>query len=560
MPFQIRVGGRLYVLVALFGLSAIALAALVIWLQSERAYETRREQLQTLVQVAIDVLDANRKLAEAHVMTEQAARKQALAMLAHLRYGRSHNYFFVRDRDGVTLMNPIAPKFVGKDPSGTKDANGFDFPGAMKRLVQRDGQAFVSYVFRKPGTGTQVPKISFAKLYKPWNYMVATGVYVDDIQRDILNLAIKIGIATAILIGLLGGIAFLIARGIAKPLARIRMAMVDLAENRDISTKLDVDRRDEIGEMARAVEVFRDNADARATLEEKDRAEQALRLERQVRIEGVIDKFRSSVRGVVTALDNNMRQLETTAHSLSNIAGEASDQAASASGASEQAASNVGGVASAADELDSSVAEISRQVVQANTMVVDAARMTNETNAQIASLADAAQRIGEVVNLIQAIAAQTNLLALNATIEAARAGEAGKGFAVVASEVKTLAGQTANATEEIRAQVAGIQESTKQAVEAIGRIAGNMDNINRFTSTIAATVEQQAGATQNISRNIALAAKGTSTVATTVATVTSGIAKANRSAEAVLEATRGLSNAARGLQASVDEFLNEVAA
>jgi methyl-accepting chemotaxis protein len=193
-------------------------------------------------------------------------------------------------------------------------------------------------------------------------------------------------------------------------------------------------------------------------------------------------------------------------------------------------------------------------------VVVEAAGMAERTNSQIGSLASAAQRIGDVVGLIQAIAAQTNLLALNATIEAARAGEAGRGFAVVASEVKSLAGQTAKATEEISAQVTGIQASTRDAVEAIGQIAGTVEEIKRFTAVIAATVEEQGSATGEIARNVGFAAERTGTVASNISTVTAAIGEASVSAKDVLAATGELGDAARRLQGSVDTFLTDVAA
>ncbi|NVO16582.1 MAG: nitrate- and nitrite sensing domain-containing protein [Rhodoplanes sp.] len=317
-----------------------------------------------------------------------------------------------------------------------------------------------------------------------------------------------------------------------------------------------VERQDEIGVMARSIEVFRQSAIERKAADERALADQT---DRQRRVDGLIAVFRSSIGEVLTAVGASLKKLESTATSLDTVAADASKQAGAAAQASEQAADNVQSVASAADELGSSVAEIGRQIGQANAVVGEATTLAGRSNEQVGTLAQAAQRIGNVVGLIKAIAEQTNLLALNATIEAARAGEAGKGFAVVASEVKTLASQTGKATEEIASQVAGIQSSTSDAVDAIGRITTTMDDISRFTATIAATIEEQSAATHEISRSVAQAADGASRLAGNIATVRGAIGEASRSATDVLGATGELAGAARHLQTAVDEFLAKVA-
>jgi methyl-accepting chemotaxis protein len=556
---QLRIAGRLHILVAVFALGCALLAAVLVYLQDQRALESRHQQLEALVDGAIGVLDAHRKLALSGVMADDAAQKRALSVIANMRYGNG-DYFFAQDRQGITIMHPINQALVGVDRMNVADSKGVYINREMKAVIDHAGRGYVNYTWAKPGTQEEVGKTAFVKLYQPWGVVIGTGVYVDDIAAQTRGAVLEAGVVTVVLVGVLGGIVFFIARGIATPLNRLCAVMLDLAGNREISDRLDVDRRDEIGEMARAVDVFRDNAAKRTLLEQEAQAGQAARAQQQARVEASIAAFRASIGTVLTAVDGSIKQLADTASSLAGVASEASAQASSAAAASDQASGNVQTVASASEQLGSSVLEIGRQVTQANTVVERAAEMAGRTNGQVGALADAAQKIGDVVGLIRAIAEQTNLLALNATIEAARAGEAGRGFAVVASEVKTLASQTAKATEDIGTQVAGIQTSTKDAVEAIRAITATMDEIRGFTTAIAEAIEQQGAATQEISRNVALAAHGTQTVSDNVSTVTMAIGEANRSSQKVLGATQALADAGRRVQASVDGFLVEVAA
>jgi methyl-accepting chemotaxis protein len=551
---RLRVSGRLYALVALFAFGCAVLAATLIWLQGQRAIAARQESLQQLVDATIGVLDAHKKLADAGEMSMDEAKKRALKVIENMRYGHG-DYFTVRSPEGLTLMHPTAPQTVGTNRDQVTDAKGRYYVREINAIVRGAGEGYVNYSFPRPDTKVEMEKTSYVKVYKPWGFGVLTGVYIDDLEAELYQAMIQAAGITFVLVLALGAIVFLVARGIVAPLSRLRTAMTELAENRPMSSKLDLSREDEIGEMARAVEVFRENAETRRTLEDRTRSEEQQRSQRQTRIDQLIAEFRSSVGGVLAAVDTSMKKLESTASSLTNVANDASNQASAAADASEQAAGNVRNVATAAEELGSSVSEIGRQVSQANTVVTEATTMANRSNQQVGALAEAAQKIGDVVDLIKAIAEQTNLLALNATIEAARAGEAGKGFAVVAAEVKSLANQTAKATEEIGAQVAGIQHSTKDAVEAIRKIATIMEEINRFTASIVATIEQQSAATAEISRNVGLAASGASSVSDNITTVTMAIGEASRSAKNVLGATGELADTAGKLQGAVDHFL-----
>ena len=250
--------------------------------------------------------------------------------------------------------------------------------------------------------------------------------------------------------------------------------------------------------------------------------------------------------------------MEQTAKTLSNIADETSGRATSAAAASEEASVNVQAVAAAAEELSTSIEEIGSRIVETKKIVEEATEATGVTNDKVASLDMSAQKIGEVVNLIQDIAEQTNLLALNATIEAARAGEMGKGFAVVASEVKELANQTSKATEDISTQISDIQESTREAVQAIDAIAHTMSDVNTFTSSIATAVQQQGAATSEISQNVQQAAIGTQGVAKNMTGVTSSVTETNESAGQVLSASRQVADQSLKLRSTISTFLENV--
>jgi methyl-accepting chemotaxis protein len=337
------------------------------------------------------------------------------------------------------------------------------------------------------------------------------------------------------------------------------------ATNRIARGDLSVDvpaggRRDEVGEMARAVQIFRESLIERSALRDASEQEKLAREERQRRTDDLIGSFQSSVGDVLAALDQNGRAMTETAGALSSIAAGTADRARAAMAATSGASQNAHQVASASEELSSSVAEIDSQVNLTRQVVLDVAKTGSRTNGTVQALASKAQSIGEIVGLIQAIANQTNLLALNATIEAARAGEAGRGFAVVASEVKNLAAQTATATERISSQVAEIQIETSQAVEAIGSIARQMDEVERYTIGIASAVTQQSAAIREITHSASVAATGSESVSVEMTELNKGVDHADAAAVQVRQAAEAVVSRADDLRGTVEDFLRKVAA
>ncbi|WP_207462482.1 methyl-accepting chemotaxis protein [Azospirillum sp. SYSU D00513] len=365
--------------------------------------------------------------------------------------------------------------------------------------------------------------------------------------------------AVALAVGLL--MAWLIARGTAGPVARMTGAMSRLADG-DCSVEIPATgRKDEIGRMAKAVQVFRDNMLRSRCMEDEAReAESRAAAERRAAMLKLADEFESGVQGIVETVASAATEMQGAATAMSSTATQASAQATAVAAASEEAAANVNTVAAATEELAASIQEIGRQVASSTSIAAKAVEEADRTNTAMKSLVVAAQQIGEVVELINSIAGQTNLLALNATIEAARAGEAGKGFAVVASEVKTLASQTARATDEIQAKVKEIQGATggaQGAIEHIGKIISEMSEI---ATGIASAIEQQNAATREISGNVAQAARGTEEVTTNITGVTQAAAETGSAATQVLGASAELAREAEKLRAEVSSFIANVRA
>src|ERR1700690_3388134 len=370
----------------------------------------------------------------------------------------------------------------------------------------------------------------------------------------------------ALLLTCLGGVAlvlvgagiFIIARSVARPLSAITGTIKQVAEGAEGVEVPHTDRADEIGALARAIQIFQEAMDHNRNLNSQVLLDSKAREERTRQIEASVESFRGAIGSVLGAVNNNASAMRDTAQSISGVAADASGRASAAARATEQASSNVFAVAGAAEQLSASIEEIGRQVRQSADVVEQAGQRTEKSVAEIESLAAATQRIDGVLTLIQAIAEQTNLLALTATIEAARAGEAGRGFAVVAHEVKALAGQTAKATSEIGQNISLIQASTKNAVEAVREIGTAVREINDVTSNIAGAVGQQDAATREISQNAQLAADGNSTLVANIGALSEAIENTNKGASSVLSTSGELASTAERLSREVEKFFRDL--
>jgi methyl-accepting chemotaxis protein len=350
------------------------------------------------------------------------------------------------------------------------------------------------------------------------------------------------------------------ARTVVAPIRSLTDAMLRLAGNDTAVAIPGAGRGDEVGRMAGAVAVFRDNMIRARDLGAEQERSRAATERRVARVDELLRGFQGTVTALVGRLSGGATELEAAANSLNGSASQANAQASTVAAAAEQASVGVQTVASAAEELTASINEISRQVAQSARITQRAVSEAQRTDGTVRSLAEGAEKIGQVVGLISDIAGQTNLLALNATIEAARAGDAGKGFAVVASEVKNLANQTAKATEEIGGQITQIQSATRDAVEAIRGITGTIEEVSAIATTIAAAVEQQGGATAEIARNVQQTAKAAQDVTVNITGVSQAAQITGQEAGKVLQAAGDVSGQAEQLSKEVGRFVAEVRA
>jgi methyl-accepting chemotaxis protein len=550
-----------YKLLMMIGLSVVGIAAMAavglsaLW---GNMMEDRRAKLQDIVTLAHEALDYNYQTSRQTGLSEADTMERAKTLLRNMRFGKG-DYVYAIDRQGVAVSNPN-PKVEGKNLLDAVDPDGFPYVRRQLELAPNGGW-FMTFRFPRAAGGNPIPKLVYSVEFKPYGWVVGAGIYLDDVSTIFWEQARNRAILVVVALLVAGGLFFLLGRSIVNPITAMTMAMRKIAEGDTLTAIPALERGDEVGAMAQSVQVFKDNMIEAGRLRgEQDVLKTQADSERKLLLVRMADEFERGVLASLDSLAGSASEMQATSKSMSSTAIEASQQATSVAAVAEQASVNVQTVAAATEELSSSVSEIGRQVTQSTEIAGQAVSEANRTNVTVQGLSAAAQKIGDVVKLISDIASQTNLLALNATIEAARAGEAGRGFAVVANEVKSLASQTAKATDEISAQVGAMQGATTEAVQAIEGIGRTIGAINEITSAISIAVDQQGTATQEIARNVQEAALGTGQVSSNIASVNHAAEKTGSASNGVLASAEQLSRQAATLRGDVDRFLANIRA
>ena len=492
-------------LALIIGLSALALIAAIgagASSMHQRMIEDRIDKLRAVVLAAKGFAQFLEQQVTAHKLTREQALATFREQLHMVRYGTEDDYSLAQTFDGMVVMHGGDAKREGKLTTA-RDARGRSSADLAGEVLRNTDSGVITYAVAKPGQPDKLPKISYVARFAPWQLDFITGSWTDDIDASfhasLLSLA---SLGGGILIVTLLA-AWLIERDITGSLGGLRAAMERLAKG-ELSTEIPgTGRRDELGDMAGAVTVFKDGMAhaARVTAEQaedRNRAEAAKR----AALVGMAETVETEAKAALAEVNRSTTTMAETANGLNASASRTGASAQRAATAASQALANAQTVASEAEQLAASIRAIGGQVSESTSVVARAVEAGRATRATIAALNDEVERIGAVADMIAEIAARTNLLALNATIEAARAGDAGKGFAVVASEVKQLATQTARSTEEITRHIGAVRTATGASVTAVDRIEQTITEINTIAASIAASVEQQGGATAKIAGNV----------------------------------------------------------
>jgi methyl-accepting chemotaxis protein len=548
-------------LLALSAAAMIAIALTGAVILHQRMIDDRVEKLRATVDSAVTIAAA----LNTRVTAQEITREQALDLLHRdiraIRYDNGSGYVSIIDaNDGTVLMHGVNPALEGKvnplDP-----VTGQSISTLILDAVRGADHGMASYMYPRPGQTQPLDKVVAAARFAPWAMVFYAGAYTDDLEAAFNASLPKVALVGGAILLLTSLAAWLISRDISVSLGRLKGAMTRLATG-DLTADIPgADRRDEVGDMATTVQVFRNHmkeADQlRAAQEQQKRDAAAVQ---KAALSSLADGFESKIGRLVGTLSASATALQGTARTLTATAGQSNQQAAGVAAAAEQASTGLHSVASASEELTASIHEISRQVAQSSKITGKAVDDAKRTDTIVRALAEGAEKIGAVVGLITNIASQTNLLALNATIEAARAGDAGKGFAVVASEVKSLANQTGKATEEIGAQITQIQAATREAVDAISGISATIGEVSTIATAIAAAVEQQGAATSEIARNVQQTAQAAQEVTIGISGVSQAASETGTAAGLVLTSASDLSSQADQLSGEANTFVAGVRA
>jgi methyl-accepting chemotaxis protein len=515
----------------------------------------RIEKVKNLVEMTYEAVN---QAYGREALSETQRKQEALKIVKAMRYDGG-NYLWINDTGPSMVMHPMKPALDGKDLSAFKDPNGKKLFVEMAKVAQNKGEGLVDYYWPKPGKDQPVAKISYVKLFRPWGWVIGTGIYVDDVHELVAaeEAKVKADIAkqrntflalSLLILAVTVGMSTWVSKQVAGNIGKACEMLKDAAQGEgDLTRRLDVQTKDEVGKLAKWFNIFIGNL--------------------QDTVRQVIDtagKLSQSAGAMAQIAEHVNGGAEQTSGKASNVAAAAEEMTAnmnSVAAAMEEATTNINLIATSTEGMTGTIAEVAKNSEEGNAIVGKAVSQADVVSKKVAELGSAAQQIGNVTAAIAEISEQTNLLALNATIEAARAGEAGKGFAVVANEIKELAKQTASATEEIKTQIFGIQTTTEETVTEISEISKVIYEVNNIVSTIVAAVEEQSTTTQEISGNVSQASIGITEVNQNVtqgsvvsSKIAENIADVNSSADDIFNGSSQVKQSAEALAAVAGEL------
>jgi methyl-accepting chemotaxis protein len=550
-------------LALLLGLSTLAVVVSIgagASLMHGRMIDDRIDKVRAVVLAATGFAQSLQAQVDAH----QISREQALAtfrdQVHRVRFGAADDYLLIQTFDGMVVMHGGDPAREGK-PTASKDASGRSAADLANDVLRGADGGVIWYLALKPGNAAPQAKVSYVARFAPWQMVFIAGAWIDDVDAAFRTTLLRLSLigGAILVVSLLA--AWLVNRDITASLGGLRTAMDRLAKG-DLTTVIPgTGRQDEVGAMAGAVLVFKDNMTETERLRAgQDELKRQAAVDQKAALNRMAEVFEGTIGRLVAMLASAFAELQTTAQSMTGTANQSNQRAAVVASAAAEASAGLQTVASAAEQLTASISEINHQVAQSSKITGKAVIDAKRTDAIVRALAEGAEKIGAVVGLITNIASQTNLLALNATIEAARAGDAGKGFAVVASEVKSLANQTGKATEEIGAQITQIQAATREAVDAIRGISTTIEEVSAISAAIAASVEEQSAATSEIARNVQQTSQAARDVTVGISGVSEAASETGAAASEVQTAAADLSKQAELLSSEVGTFLADVRA